>query len=186
MRFKDEHAILSPSAQMESLGVAPNNTSLPLIFKACTTLNAVEKGKKKHSKVNQVFDKITHRDLISCDAILSGFVGCGFYEETIGLFRKMKNEGFEPNSRTLVALLLLCEGVLELRFGKEIHGYCLRNGYFTTTWPFASVNGPNFNLVGFEKLLASLSGPEANMKGSFKLLKADVSAQAFVKIGGYS
>ncbi|CAK7347884.1 unnamed protein product [Dovyalis caffra] len=84
----NEHAILSTSTQTESLGVASNNTTLPLIFKACTTLNAVEKGKKKHSsiqgtnlakdvgvgtavvfyckcglleEVNQVFDKITQR-----------------------------------------------------------------------------------------------------------------------------
>lgn len=38
--------------------------------------------------------------------------------------------GFELASRTLVALLLACEGVLELRLVKEIRGYCLRNGYF--------------------------------------------------------
>ncbi|KAJ4833983.1 hypothetical protein Tsubulata_027460 [Turnera subulata] len=55
--------------------------------------------------------------------------------------------------------------------------------HFTTMWPFASVNGSNSNLVGFEKLLASVLGPKANKKGSFKLLKADVSAQTFVKIG---
>ncbi|KAJ6409404.1 hypothetical protein OIU84_008991 [Salix udensis] len=55
--------------------------------------------------------------------------------------------------------------------------------HFTTMWPFASVNGSNSNLVGFEKLLASVLGPKAGKKGSFKLLKADVSAQTFVKIG---
>lgn len=54
---------------------------------------------------------------------------------------------------------------------------------FSTMWPFASVNGSNSNLVGFEKLLASVLGTRANKKGSFKLLKADVSAQTFVKIG---
>lgn len=55
--------------------------------------------------------------------------------------------------------------------------------HFTTMWPFASVNGSNSNLIGFEKLLASVLGPKANKKGSFRLLKADVSAQTFVKIG---
>uniref|UniRef100_A0A2P2M1W7 Malate dehydrogenase n=1 Tax=Rhizophora mucronata TaxID=61149 RepID=A0A2P2M1W7_RHIMU len=54
--------------------------------------------------------------------------------------------------------------------------------HFTTMWPFASVNGSNSNLVGFEKFLASVLGPKANEKGSFKLLKADVSAQTFVKV----
>ncbi|XVE67383.1 hypothetical protein DITRI_Ditri08aG0155900 [Diplodiscus trichospermus] len=55
--------------------------------------------------------------------------------------------------------------------------------HFTTMWPLASVNGSNANLVGFETLLSSVLGPMANKKGSFKLLKADVSAQTFVKIG---
>ncbi|XP_050211197.1 protein TUNICAMYCIN INDUCED 1 [Mercurialis annua] len=55
--------------------------------------------------------------------------------------------------------------------------------HFTTMWPFASLNGSNANLVGFEKLLASVLGPKANKKGSFKLVKADVSTQTFVKIG---
>ncbi|CAN0895983.1 Pentatricopeptide repeat-containing protein At1g11290, chloroplastic [Linum grandiflorum] len=42
----------------------------------------------------------------------------------------MGKDGFRPNSRTLVQLRLACEGDLELKFGKEIHGYSLRNGYF--------------------------------------------------------
>lgn len=55
--------------------------------------------------------------------------------------------------------------------------------YFTTLWPVASINGSNPNLLGFESLLSSVLGPKASEKGSFKLLKADVSAQTFVKIG---
>lgn len=55
--------------------------------------------------------------------------------------------------------------------------------HFTTMWPLASINGSNPNLVGFEALLSSVLGPKAKEKGSFRLLKADVSAQTFVKIG---
>ncbi|KAE8727222.1 hypothetical protein F3Y22_tig00005712pilonHSYRG00049 [Hibiscus syriacus] len=55
--------------------------------------------------------------------------------------------------------------------------------HFATMWPLASVNGSNANLVGFERLLSSVLGPKANKKGYFKFLKADVSAQTFVKIG---
>ncbi|KAK7328049.1 hypothetical protein VNO77_22144 [Canavalia gladiata] len=54
---------------------------------------------------------------------------------------------------------------------------------FATLWPLASLNGSNANLLGFEKLLHSVLGPKANKKGSFRLLKADVSAQTFVKMG---
>ncbi|CAJ2648842.1 hypothetical protein L195_g022959 [Trifolium pratense] len=54
---------------------------------------------------------------------------------------------------------------------------------FTALWPLASLNGSNANLLGFERLLSSVLGPKANEKGSFRLLKADVSAQTFVKVG---
>uniref|UniRef100_A0A7N0ZW14 Tunicamycin induced 1 n=1 Tax=Kalanchoe fedtschenkoi TaxID=63787 RepID=A0A7N0ZW14_KALFE len=54
---------------------------------------------------------------------------------------------------------------------------------FTTMWPLASINGSNSNLLGFEALLSSVLGPRASKKGSFKLLKADVSAQTYIKIG---
>lgn len=54
---------------------------------------------------------------------------------------------------------------------------------FTTLWPVTSLNGSNSNLLGFEALLSNILGPKAGKKGSFKLLKADVSAQTFVKIG---
>jgi len=54
---------------------------------------------------------------------------------------------------------------------------------FTALWPLASLNGSNANLLGFEKLLSSVLGPKAKEKGSFRLLRADVSAQTFVKIG---
>ncbi|TKY71556.1 hypothetical protein E2542_SST00288 [Spatholobus suberectus] len=54
---------------------------------------------------------------------------------------------------------------------------------FTTLWPLASLNGSNANLLGFEKLLHSVLGDRADKKGSFRLLKADVSAQTYVKIG---
>lgn len=54
---------------------------------------------------------------------------------------------------------------------------------FSTMWPITSIDGSNSNLVGFEALLSSVLGPKAAKEGSFKLVKADVSAQTFVKMG---
>ncbi|KAK6121204.1 hypothetical protein DH2020_045054 [Rehmannia glutinosa] len=59
----------------------------------------------------------------------------------------------------------------------------LAHDRFTTLWPITSVDATNSNLLGFEALLSSVLGPKANKQGSFKLLKADVSAQTFLKIG---
>ncbi|CAO2815831.1 unnamed protein product [Amaranthus hypochondriacus] len=54
---------------------------------------------------------------------------------------------------------------------------------FTTLWPITSLNGSHSNLLGLERLLSSVLGPKANKKGTFRLLKADVSAQKYLKIG---
>ncbi|KAM5559691.1 pentatricopeptide repeat-containing protein [Rosa sericea] len=154
--LKNDHAILSTYTHMESLGLAPDNTSLPLVLKACARLSAVERGKGIHSSIRnsgldkdvrigtalvdfycksgliddavKVFDEMCERDLVLWNALIHGCVGCGCYQEAICLFREMQSEGLKPNSRSVVALLLACREVSELRCGKEIHGYGLRNG----------------------------------------------------------
>ncbi|KAF5735787.1 Pentatricopeptide repeat-containing protein [Tripterygium wilfordii] len=157
-KLKDDHAILYTYAQMESLSIPPDNTTLPLVFKACTRLNAVEKGKRIHSTIKgtpsmedvrvgtavmdfyckcgflkearHLFDEMCDRDLVSWNAMISGYVSCGFYKEAIVLFLDMQRKGLKPNSRTVVQLLLACREVSELRLGQEIHGYCTRNRLF--------------------------------------------------------
>ncbi|KAF6154972.1 hypothetical protein GIB67_018409 [Kingdonia uniflora] len=49
-------------------------------------------------------------------------------------------------------------------------------------WPLTSINGSNFNLRGFEMLLYSVLVEKAKEEWSFWLLKADASAQTFVKV----
>ncbi|KAJ6895728.1 hypothetical protein NC651_022066 [Populus alba x Populus x berolinensis] len=51
VKLNNDHAILSKYTQMESLGIAQDKTTLPLVFKACTRLNAVERGKKIRSGI---------------------------------------------------------------------------------------------------------------------------------------
>ncbi|WCJ36891.1 Pentatricopeptide repeat (PPR) superfamily protein [Euphorbia peplus] len=156
-KFKNDQAILSTYTQMESLGIPPNSATLPLVFKACARLHDFERGKRIHRSIEdtnliddvrigtaivdffcksgnicdaeKVFDKITDRDVVLWNAMMYGYAGCGYYDEAIGLIRGMKTEGLKPNSRTLVALIKACEGLLSLRLGREIHGYCLRNGF---------------------------------------------------------
>ena len=169
--LKNDQAILSAYTQMESLGVLPNNTTLPLVLKACAALNAVERGKSIHRSIRGtelmddvrvgtavvdfyckcglvedawcVFDEMSDRDVVSWNAMLFGFVGWGRYEEAMLLFREMWRENLRPNSRTMVALLLACEGASELRLGRGLHGYCLRNGIFESNPHIATA------LIGF-------------------------------------
>lgn len=155
-KLKNDRAILSTYSQMESLGILPDKALMPLILKACARLNAVERGKRIHSNIRDteliqdvrvgtalvdfyckcgfledardLFDKMHERDLVSWNAMISGYARSEEYEEAMFLFMEMKNEGLRPNSRTIVALLLACQNILDMRLGQEIHGYCFRNG----------------------------------------------------------
>lgn len=157
-KLKNDQAILSTYTQMESLGIAPDSATMPLVLKACGRLNAIDKGVRIHScirdsdlikdvrvgtalvdfyckcglvtEASKVFDEMPERDLVSWNALISGYAGCSCYKEAVLLFMEMRKAGLTPNSRTFVALLLACGEMLELRLGKEIHGYCLRNGLF--------------------------------------------------------
>lgn len=143
---------------MEAQGIYADSSTLPLILKACGKLQAIEKGKKIHNEIwntnliddvrvqtalvdfyckcgliedaRHVFDKITERDLVCWNAMVCGFVGCGCFEDAVMLFREMEREKLRPNSVTVVALLSACGEIGDLRSGKEVHGYCLRNGLF--------------------------------------------------------
>lgn len=102
-----------------------------------------------------------------------------------------------PSSDNKLKLKLLAPGLVELSSASKAKSSdalsavdlqqeattVLTPKHFATMWPLASVNGSNPNLLGFEKLLSSVLGPKANKKGSFRLLKADVSAQTFLKMG---
>ncbi|XP_022148834.1 pentatricopeptide repeat-containing protein At2g33680-like [Momordica charantia] len=158
IKLKNDHAILSTYTQMESLGIAPDSATMPLVIKACERLNAIEKGVRIHSRIrgtdlirhvrvgtalvdfyskcgfvgeaSKVFDEMPERDGVSWNALISGYVRCSCYSEAILLFMEMQKAGFTPSSRTIVALLLACAEMLKLKLGREIHAYCLRNGLF--------------------------------------------------------
>uniref|UniRef100_A0A803KM62 Pentatricopeptide repeat-containing protein n=1 Tax=Chenopodium quinoa TaxID=63459 RepID=A0A803KM62_CHEQI len=143
---------------MENLHISPDSTTLPLILKACLKLHAIETGKRIHSKIKSknlindvrvrsslvdfygkcglledarhVFDETSQRDVVLWNVMINSYVGCCLYREALLLFKQMRFENLKPTSVTLVALLIACGELVQLRLGKEIHGFCLRNGVF--------------------------------------------------------
>ncbi|KAB2615693.1 pentatricopeptide repeat-containing protein [Pyrus ussuriensis x Pyrus communis] len=55
--------------------------------------------------------------------MILGLNECGFVEEAIVKFMSMD---VQPNSTTLVIVMSACSSLGALKFGKSIHGYCMR------------------------------------------------------------
>ncbi|XP_072984850.1 putative pentatricopeptide repeat-containing protein At3g01580 isoform X1 [Typha latifolia] len=158
-KLKNDQAILKLYTETRALGISPTKLrpTLPLVIKACARLQDVSLGQKIHSDVictqlvtdvrirtalidfyckcglmddaHDLFGEMAERDLVSWNAMISGCVGNNHYDDAIELFVRMRREGFEPSSVTLVSLLSACAELIEYRLGKGIHCYCLRRGF---------------------------------------------------------
>ncbi|KAG2397283.1 Pentatricopeptide repeat-containing protein [Vigna angularis] len=95
--------------EMLRLGQKPDNFTYPFVLKACGDLLLRGIGRKVHALV---------------------VVG-GFEEDVYGafeIFGEMRRVGFVGDGTTLLALLSACGDVMDLKAGKEIHGFVVRNG----------------------------------------------------------
>ncbi|KAL4198346.1 hypothetical protein AMTRI_Chr03g139770 [Amborella trichopoda] len=165
---RNDPKILKLYKEIEELGITVDSSSLPIVLKACSNLQALEIGRRihfdpkyssflkdihvatslidfycnsgLHDEARKVFNGIHERDIVSYNAMISGFMKNHKPNEALTLLSQMQRDGKTPNSVTLVLLLLACNELLEHSRGKEIHCdslrgreihcYSLRNGLF--------------------------------------------------------
>ncbi|XP_062079116.1 pentatricopeptide repeat-containing protein At5g56310-like [Humulus lupulus] len=136
---------LSIFGEMMASRVSPNESTLVSSLSACAHLGALDKGRWIHSYVDknggdemsvtlgtalidmyvkcgclecgyQVFEELSHRDVVTWGAMLSGFAVHGKPQECFQLFDEMVSQGFQPNGVVFVAILTACShaGCVEL------------------------------------------------------------------------
>ncbi|GAV87432.1 PPR_2 domain-containing protein [Cephalotus follicularis] len=75
----------------------------------------------------QIFDRMEHRNVHTCTAIINGYVQNGVFDEALVLFRVMQlRDGVEPNKVSLVSAIPACSSFAHLMGGKQIHGFAIR------------------------------------------------------------
>ncbi|OVA19541.1 Pentatricopeptide repeat [Macleaya cordata] len=149
-RYEDAMALYF---QMEEENVEPDQFTFPRVLKACAGLGSIQIGEAIHRdivrsgfgsdgfvlnalvdmyakcgdivKARKVFNKIVHRDSISWNSILTGYIRHGLLIDALGIFREMLLDGFEPDT---VAISTILAGFPLSKLGGEIHGWVLRRG----------------------------------------------------------
>ncbi|KAI9174680.1 hypothetical protein LWI28_021135 [Acer negundo] len=87
-------------------------------------------GKCKDMKsAHKVFWKLPFRDLISWNALISGYSQNECVDEALKTFRVMQSEQIRPNAVTAASLLSVCAQLSVMNLCKEIHCYLLRQGF---------------------------------------------------------
>ncbi|XP_047318539.1 pentatricopeptide repeat-containing protein At2g34400 [Impatiens glandulifera] len=80
------------------------------------------------SSAKRVFDEMKKKDVITWNAMITGYAQNGLSNEAIQLFNSMKTAGLKPNKITLVGVLSACASIGSLELGKYICAYASENG----------------------------------------------------------
>ncbi|XP_043695431.1 pentatricopeptide repeat-containing protein At5g04780, mitochondrial-like [Telopea speciosissima] len=143
--------------QMKGSGTFPNMFALSSILKACAGMEMKELGRQVHcdliklniesdlfvsvglidmySKINLmeearlVLDLMLEKDLISWNAIISGYSLNEDDEEAISLFVDMLAEGLSFNQTTLSAILKSTASLQAIDVSKQVHALVVKSGY---------------------------------------------------------
>ncbi|KAI5082644.1 hypothetical protein GOP47_0002387 [Adiantum capillus-veneris] len=76
-----------------------------------------------------VFDALLNRDLISWNALLSGYAQNGLHELALNGFEKMRADGISPNEITFVCVLKACGGLGARDNCREKHNEAVQMGF---------------------------------------------------------
>ncbi|RVW61317.1 Pentatricopeptide repeat-containing protein, chloroplastic [Vitis vinifera] len=77
----------------------------------------------------QLFESMSERNVVSWNAIVSGYSDHGFSEEAIDLFNLMRRKGLLVDFYTIMSLIPASLSVGCLQVGTGIHGFIIRTGY---------------------------------------------------------
>ena len=132
------HGALECFERMQCESVAPNEVAFTCVLKACSSTRANDKGLRIHAmivkdglpgekqnsignalvdmyaklgalvKAQQVFNTLQVHDVVSWNALMTGYNHFGEIENVFHLFDKMLEEGTEPDSVTFIVILNAC------------------------------------------------------------------------------
>ena len=140
--------------QMQQKGLSPDALTYVCILKACSS--NIQQGRQIHEQVircgfhtdktvcnalidmyvkcglileaQDVFDKLPVRDVVTWNAIISGYVQQGRGEEALICFTCMQEEGFSPDVITLTCIVKACGSTGAIEKGKQIHDDIISKG----------------------------------------------------------
>lgn len=127
------------------------------LLRTCAQLRSVEQGLKLHAdiarqgllktdifvgntlvdmyvkfdflrKAREVFDKLLMRDVVSWNALISGYAQSEHSEEALHCLQRMLLEGISPDAITFTSSLKACGSIRAIGKGMEVHAEIIKKG----------------------------------------------------------
>ncbi|KAI5079220.1 hypothetical protein GOP47_0006891 [Adiantum capillus-veneris] len=147
--------------QMQDEGIHPNAITFSCMLKACGTSRNLDKGQELHNlilrehlvadhielgnalvgmyakcgalqKAQELFDELPIRDVVSWNALITGYTQNGHGEKALNCFDQMQQAGFSPNAITFVCILKACGSIGASDRGEVIHALIAREQLLET------------------------------------------------------
>ncbi|CAN6321198.1 unnamed protein product [Urochloa humidicola] len=140
----------------ELCGFGSDNFTFPPVIKACTAVSCFRLGREVHCRVlrtghggnvgvqtalldmyakagqidvsRRVFDSMVQRDLISWNAMVSGYSLNGCFLEAVEALKEMQQGGMGFNASTLVGIIGMCSGFEAKDVGNSLHALAVKYG----------------------------------------------------------
>ncbi|XP_077215220.1 pentatricopeptide repeat-containing protein At2g03380, mitochondrial-like [Tasmannia lanceolata] len=103
-------------------------TDVHLDLVAVTALIGMYSKCGRVHKAKELFNRMTTRDVISYNVMISGYLHMGFADEAIAMFGRMVEAGHRPNAATMLSILSASALLMDVRKGRWIHGCIMRYG----------------------------------------------------------
>ncbi|CAN4123712.1 unnamed protein product [Withania somnifera] len=141
--------------KMKDLRYMPNSVTYTTAISSCARLLDVQTGERIHQelvnnkflldgfvsaalvdlygkcgfleKAKEIFEQIPAKSLVSWNSMISAYSLRGDSKTCIELLLRMNNDYMKPSSVTLSSLLMACSKSAQLRHGKFLHAYIIRN-----------------------------------------------------------
>ncbi|KAM7265839.1 hypothetical protein ACFE04_003522 [Oxalis oulophora] len=168
-RNGEENDAVELYVEMLLSGLLPDQFTLGSVVKACSGIGDVSLGRQLHGHMVKsefgchlipqnaiiamyikfdliddawdVFSRIVDKDLISWGSMIAGFSQLGHELEALNLFKEMLSQGvYLPNEFVFGSLLKACSNLLQLEYGRQMHGICIKFGLGKDTFAGCSLS----------------------------------------------
>ncbi|XP_048502278.1 pentatricopeptide repeat-containing protein At3g16610 isoform X2 [Beta vulgaris subsp. vulgaris] len=150
--------VISVYKTCKLLGTSNGNYTFPYVIKACSALCDVELGREIHgivirtgydrnnvfvhtafvdfyAKVGRmdiarfVFDRMSQRDVVSWNALISGYSFNGLDYEALKVLQELWVKGVKLYVTTLASIVPVCTRLAFRNLGRSLHGYAVKCGF---------------------------------------------------------
>eukprot|EP01018_Ginkgo_biloba_P019942 Gb_25604 [translate_table: standard] len=156
-RHEYGHEALNLYFQLYRAGMRLSQFTFAGVLSACANLLALEQGKQIHAHVilngfesnvfvgNALVDmyskcrsiddayllffEMPERDVVSWNAMITGYAQQGHGEEALQFFQQMQREDMKPTHFSFASVLSACANMTAFKQGKQIHTQIIKNGF---------------------------------------------------------